>query len=407
MNACASGTAELPGSGSLTGGSSGAADGTIMSYCHLLSGSLGNIDRTFGTGHSQGLAPARVPERMARAVENAFNYSNTCIGTSSTSAPSTWGLTVSKSGTGSGNVTSSPSGISCGSTCSQDFAVDTSVTLTASADAGSEFTGWSGDCSGTGSCAVTMTANRSVQANFTTIPSPALGAAVEAEDLTWTTGGDANWAGQFAEFVPAGANDDAAQAGAITHNQSSYMETQVTGEGVLSFYWRVSSEANYDFLEVYLDETLQSRISGNTSWSQVTLDVTGSGTHTVRWVYDKDVSVDSLSDTGWVDQVSWQGPPDAPNLTAVTTAQTSASTASATLSFTPAATGGSPDSYTATCTPQSSARQASVLAPSHGDVLTSEAGLPAARKSEQEREALRLFHSSDEFHDNGLRCGHR
>ena len=184
VNACASGTAELPGSGSLTGGSSGAADGTIMSYCHLLSGGLGNIDRTFGTGHSQGIAPARVPERMARAVENAFNYSNTCIGTSSTSAPTTWGLTVSKSGTGSGNVTSSPSGISCGSTCSQDFAVDTSVTLTASADAGSEFAGWSGDCSGTGSCAVTMTANRSVQANFTTIPSPALGAAVEAEDLT-------------------------------------------------------------------------------------------------------------------------------------------------------------------------------------------------------------------------------
>ena len=63
-----------------------------------------------------------------------------------------------------------------------------------------------------------------------------------------------------------------------------------------------------------------------------TLDVTGSGTHTVRWVYDKDFSVDSLSDTGWVDQ----GPYKVrlmPQLTAVTTAQTSASTASATLAL--------------------------------------------------------------------------
>ncbi len=77
-------------------------------------------------------------------------------------------LTVTKSGTGSGTVTSSPSGINCGSTCSAGFAKDTSVTLTAAADSGSTFTGWSGDCSGTSAtCTVTMSAARSVTATFT------------------------------------------------------------------------------------------------------------------------------------------------------------------------------------------------------------------------------------------------
>ena len=58
-------------------------------------------------------------------------------------------LTVSKSGTGSGTVTSSPAGIDCGSGCNYDYPEGTEVTLTASAASGSSFAGWSGDCSGT------------------------------------------------------------------------------------------------------------------------------------------------------------------------------------------------------------------------------------------------------------------
>jgi uncharacterized repeat protein (TIGR02543 family) len=73
-------------------------------------------------------------------------------------------LTVSK--TGSGTVTSSPAGISCGATCSASYASGTSVTLTASAATGYSFTGWSGACSGTGTCTVSMTTNRNATANF-------------------------------------------------------------------------------------------------------------------------------------------------------------------------------------------------------------------------------------------------
>jgi hypothetical protein len=75
-------------------------------------------------------------------------------------------LTVSREGGGSGVVTSNPAGISCGEGCQASFDAGTSVTLTATPDASSVFAGWSGDCSGTGACEVTMDQARSVGAIF-------------------------------------------------------------------------------------------------------------------------------------------------------------------------------------------------------------------------------------------------
>jgi hypothetical protein len=79
-------------------------------------------------------------------------------------------LTVTKSGTGTGTVTSSPAGISCGATCSASFAHNSVVTLSQSASAGSEFKEWTGACSGSGTCEVTMSAAKSVDAKFDLIP---------------------------------------------------------------------------------------------------------------------------------------------------------------------------------------------------------------------------------------------
>jgi hypothetical protein len=77
-------------------------------------------------------------------------------------------LMVGLSGTGSGTVTSSPSGINCGSMCSANFQQGTQVTLTANPDANSTFAGWSGGgCSGTGTCVTTLNAAASVTATFT------------------------------------------------------------------------------------------------------------------------------------------------------------------------------------------------------------------------------------------------
>ncbi len=79
--------------------------------------------------------------------------------------PSSYSLSVTKAGTGSGTVTSSPSGINCGSTCSASYSYNTLVTLTATPATGSSFTGWGGDCNTSGQ--VTMTSGKSCTANFT------------------------------------------------------------------------------------------------------------------------------------------------------------------------------------------------------------------------------------------------
>lgn len=82
-------------------------------------------------------------------------------------------LTVIRAGgSGAGTVTSSPSGIDCGASCSASFSSGAAVTLTAAPASGSYFAGWSGACSGTGSCVVTMDAveNVIVIATFKQVP---------------------------------------------------------------------------------------------------------------------------------------------------------------------------------------------------------------------------------------------
>ncbi len=71
---------------------------------------------------------------------------------------------------GHGSVTSDPAGIACGSDCGEAFAAGTPVTLTAVPDAGYQFGGWGGACSGTGACTVALNANSSVSATFTQLP---------------------------------------------------------------------------------------------------------------------------------------------------------------------------------------------------------------------------------------------
>ncbi|HXZ58501.1 MAG TPA: PASTA domain-containing protein [Gaiellaceae bacterium] len=76
-------------------------------------------------------------------------------------------LTVAKAGSGAGTVSSNPAGIACGSTCVSRFNDGTSVTLTATAAAGSRFAGWSGGgCTGTGTCTVAPTGDTTVTATF-------------------------------------------------------------------------------------------------------------------------------------------------------------------------------------------------------------------------------------------------
>jgi Divergent InlB B-repeat domain len=78
------------------------------------------------------------------------------------------GLRVSLAGTGTGSVSSSPTGISCPGTCTSSFAQGTVVTLTPSPASGTTFAGWSGaGCSGFGTCNVSMSSAQTVTATYT------------------------------------------------------------------------------------------------------------------------------------------------------------------------------------------------------------------------------------------------
>jgi uncharacterized repeat protein (TIGR01451 family) len=92
---------------------------------------------------------------------------NTATISATVGAATNFTLTVAEAGTGTGTVTSAPTGINCGTACAANFASGTMVTLTAAPATGSTFAGWSGACTGTGACVVTVTAAAAVTATFT------------------------------------------------------------------------------------------------------------------------------------------------------------------------------------------------------------------------------------------------
>ena len=151
------------GSGTVTSNPTGISCGTQCSKV-LTQGSVvvlaaqadaGSTFTGWSGGGCSGTGTCEVTMNAEITVTAAFNL----IG-------STHELSVEKSGSGSGTVTSNPVGISCGSDCTQAYSEGQSVTLTAAADPGSIFGGWSDGCSGTGSCEVTMNADTIVTATF-------------------------------------------------------------------------------------------------------------------------------------------------------------------------------------------------------------------------------------------------
>lgn len=87
--------------------------------------------------------------------------------------PTSHTLSVVLEGSGSGTVTSNPTGISCGTSCAATFRPGTTVNLAASPASGSQFSEWSTNCTGMGSCNVTMTtSDEFVTATFNAASSP-------------------------------------------------------------------------------------------------------------------------------------------------------------------------------------------------------------------------------------------
>ena len=131
---------------------------------------------------------------------------------------------------------------------------------------------------------------------------PYVDAICPAENLTFYSSGSQNWSVDSANFHT---EPGSARSGRISDSQSTILKTTFTGAGTLSFWWKVSGEANYDKLHLILDGNEEASVSGEAGWVQKTLAITGSGLHTVQWKYEKDSSVSNGSDCGWVDDVVW------------------------------------------------------------------------------------------------------
>lgn len=158
-------TTSVSGSGAITSAPAGINCGTTCSASYA-SGASVTLTAVPSSGHTfagwggacAGSAACTLTMSAARSVTAAF--------TANPPANHVLSATIS----GAGTVSSSPAGINCTANCSANFSAGTTVTLTANAAADRTFTGWSGACSGNGSCVLAMSAARSVTASFAATP---------------------------------------------------------------------------------------------------------------------------------------------------------------------------------------------------------------------------------------------
>jgi hypothetical protein len=117
----------------------------------------------------------------------------------------------------------------------------------------------------------------------------------------WEFGGDANWSITSSESYE---GTYSAKSGAIgDESESELMLTmEVVADDEISFYYKVSSEATYDYLRFYIDGAQMGEWEGEAGWEQVTYPVT-TGTHTFKWAYEKDQSVNNGDDCAWIDWI--------------------------------------------------------------------------------------------------------
>ena len=132
----------------------------------------GTLDASFGSGGTVTTAIGSEDDRPS-AVALQPDGKLVVAGTVSSGSNTSFALvrylgstlTVAKAGSGAGTVTSGAAEINCGPACSAPFAA-VPVTLIATASPGSTFTGWSGGCTGNGSCTLTMGSDQAATATF-------------------------------------------------------------------------------------------------------------------------------------------------------------------------------------------------------------------------------------------------
>ena len=116
----------------------------------------------------------------------------------------------------------------------------------------------------------------------------------------WMTYGDEYWVVTSDEF---NSGDYSAQAGSAGNNESSSLEVTLDCiGGDINFYFKVSSESNFDKLIFRIDGVELANWSGELDWTEVSYMVSP-GTHIFEWAYEKDGSVSEGRDTAWIDDI--------------------------------------------------------------------------------------------------------
>ena len=81
-----------------------------------------------------------------------------------------------------------------------------------------------------------------------------------------------------------------------------YIDLEISTPGEVSFYFKVSSEANYDKLYFKIDDIEKGNWSGEVGWTQATFPLT-TGSHRLQWQYSKDIMLENGSDCAWIDNI--------------------------------------------------------------------------------------------------------
>jgi Leucine-rich repeat (LRR) protein len=96
----------------------------------------------------------------------------------------------------------------------------------------------------------------------------------------------------------------AVRFGDINSNEESVLEIYIDIEegSKIRFYRKTSSQLGYDHLQFYVDDNFAGEWSGDIGWHEVIRELP-SGKHTLKWVYEKNHSVDEYQDSAWIDNI--------------------------------------------------------------------------------------------------------
>jgi secreted trypsin-like serine protease len=139
----------------------------------------------------------------------------------------------------------------------------------------------------------------SVEAVAEALPKVDLGRALDNSSLAWFSSSEIPWEAVCDKNY---VNGSAAKSGSVQNNQLSFLVTQVTGPGTITFRWKSSPNAEDDFVMFHIDAEQMAIIDGEPDWTTLTKEIPA-GTHELTWAYGRYEGTTTNSYTGLLDDV--------------------------------------------------------------------------------------------------------